>query len=281
MEKPIVYNNIGCSFIECGDFKGAIKSLRIAFRSFRKAQHRLQKAGNTTDIAGGGSNSSNHSTTIDTRGNHSDDEQGSSSSDVNDWMRKHMALSEDEDNNHMDIVVYKHPMYIPLTRSLEQERLVLAAIAFNLAMAHHFLGMKEEEEKNARYTLKAAVFWYKLGLSVERTCRGKLTPFFLLTVLNNLGHIHRTMKDDRQSQSCFRQMLSTLMYLVHHHKLPPQQPQHSTSSSINSRGGGSSSDTTDGVASYKREETKLSDLEMFFENTKFGLNHPARSAAMA
>jgi hypothetical protein len=92
-------------------------------------------------------------------------------------------------------------------------------------------------EKKEIPRLRTVARLYEYGLSLERV-RGhySVSPLFLMAILNNLGQIHRIIEENEKSEKCFRQLLSTLMYLV---QIKGANP---------------------------------SDLEMFFENTNFGLH---------
>jgi hypothetical protein len=120
---------------------------------------------------------------------------------------------------HDDVVVYKHPIQVPrdLDHNMENCSLISTAITFKLALANHMDGMKRRNKE----VLQTAARLYEYGFSLERI-RGKffISPFFLVTILNNLGALHRLLEsmdethDQDRSLKCFHQLLSTLLYLT-------------------------------------------------------------------
>lgn len=183
-DKAVRYNNVGAKHMERQDYHAAIKSLTAAFHSFKKTYNLSKQSG-----------SEERCRTSPTRFN------------LDEWMKKMPS----GDTN--DLVVYQNPVFVPsdLEVSIEACGLVSTSITFNLAMSNH-LDASQSKDKEI---LKTAVRLYEYGFSLERI-RGKffVSPFFLVTILNNLGHIHRLIENFDRSRKCFRQLLSTLFYLT-------------------------------------------------------------------
>jgi hypothetical protein len=183
-EKVITFNNAGAQHLERGDFRSALKALTFAFHSFKKTYNR-----------------SKHCTPEKER------RRSVSNFNIDGWMKK-MTYSEDA-----EVVIYQHPIRVPesLESSIDSCGLVSTAITFNLALANHLNGLQTKDEA----ILKTAARLYEYGISLERI-RGRffVSPFFLVSILNNLGHVHRIVDDMGRSQKCFRQLLATLLYLT-------------------------------------------------------------------
>ena len=184
-EKAVCLNNAGAQRLAKEDFVGAIKALSIAFHCFEKAYKR----------------SSSH---LSREGRQ---EHCISNFNMDEWMVKITSSNED------DTEIYQHPIQIPynMITDADTSGLVSTAITFNLALANHLNGLRTENKS----WLSTASRLYEYGFSLERI-RGNsfVSPFFLMAVLNNLGHIHMANREIDRSQKCFRQLLSTLIYLT-------------------------------------------------------------------
>lgn len=206
-KKAITFNNAGAKHLEREDFKSALKALTVAFLCFQKTYNYNRRFAPAKERHAAVSNFN-----------------------IDGWMQK-MAYSEDD-----KVVVYQHPIQIPetLESSIEYCSLVSTAITFNLALANHLSGVQSKNKA----TLETAARLYEYGFSLERI-RGRffVSPLFLVSILNNLGHLHRTVEDLDRSAKCFRQLLSTLLYLTQVRGANPK------------------------------------DLEVFFGNTSLGLSH--------
>jgi tetratricopeptide (TPR) repeat protein len=89
---------------------------------------------------------------------------------------------------------------------------IAVAILFNLALAHHLTGV--EKSRNP-VLLKKAVKLYEHALTLARTQGvGEYAVLFHLAVMNNLGQLHKELKQDVLAEKCFHQLLSMLMYLL-------------------------------------------------------------------
>lgn len=215
LKKSISFSNAGAKHVQRGDHKAAIKALSVAFYSFKKSYNHIKRL-----VPDECRNRKRYNFNMD------------------EWMRK---LNTGESD---DFLIYKHPIIIPviLDTTLESCGLVSTAITFNLALANHLSSI---ETNNPKYAQTAARL-YEYGFNLERI-RGKqfVSPFFLVAVLNNLGHLHKSIHDVERSNKCFSQLLSTLLYLT---QIKGANPK---------------------------------DLEAFFGNTTVGLSQISRKCAGA
>lgn len=190
MDKLISQNNKGALLIERGDYSNAVRLLSAGILSFKRMRRRIQQT-NAADknkrlIAATGS-----------------------STDIDDLMRR-MPSGSAEDNN----ATYCYPLYLPKNSNTTFEEvpaLFATTLTFNLALANHFYAIKSGNIMSFR----AAARLYKHGFHLERV-RGNLSvsPFFLMATLNNLGQLYQVTEQRDRSEKCFRQLLSTLMYVV-------------------------------------------------------------------
>jgi len=211
--KAVDCNNIGAKHIDRDDCRQSLKALTLAFHSFKRSY-------NVNKVRAAQAPQSPSST---------------SNLNLDQWMRK-MPYSQCD-----DVVVYKHPIQVPLDLdpNMETCSLVSTVITFNLALANHLDGIQRRNKE----VLQSAVRLYEYGLSLERI-RGKcfISPFFLITILNNLGAVHRLLEaideeyEQQRSKKCFHHLLSTLLYLTQIKGINPK------------------------------------DLEVFFGNASFGLS---------
>jgi tetratricopeptide (TPR) repeat protein len=90
---------------------------------------------------------------------------------------------------------------------------IAVAILFNLALAHHLTGV--EKSRNP-VLLQKAVKLYEHAHKLVRGTQGvgKDSVLFHLAVINNLGQLHKELKQDVLAEKCFHQLLSLLMYLL-------------------------------------------------------------------
>jgi hypothetical protein len=79
-----------------------------------------------------------------------------------------------------------------------------------------------------------------------------ISPFALLVILNNLGHLHATLSNEGRSKKCYRQLQSTLMFLLLH------KVKNQSSSNVESEN--------------KNQNSYSKDLEVFMENATLGLD---------
>jgi tetratricopeptide (TPR) repeat protein len=123
--------------------------------------------------------------------------------------------------------VYRRAICIP-TRTLmeflphDHHRNVVISIAtvFNLALAHHLRAMELKDDDAAvqhkQIQLKRAVLLYELAykLEMEGISGSGPSAVFVMATLNNLGQIHKILRERDTACQCFQSLLSTLMFAV-------------------------------------------------------------------
>lgn len=239
-EKAIAFNNAGAQHIEREDYKSALKALTVAFYSFKKTYNQNQRcppptsgpspspsspASSSPASSAPASSASLATPSSASASSQQENQQHNKTSNIDEFMKKlpYDTSDEEQDKNKVSIV-YQHPIRLPetLESSMDSCGLASTAITFNLALANHLLGL---ETKNVD-VLKTAARLYEYGISLERI-RGRslVSHFFLLSNLNNLGHVHRNVNDSDRSRKCFRQLLSTLLYLTQNRRVNPNDVQ--------------------------------------------------------
>jgi tetratricopeptide (TPR) repeat protein len=125
--------------------------------------------------------------------------------------RPHPEIDDHDSND----FVYSRPMYIP-ARTLHAEIqeynfVVSVAILFNLALAHHLLALENELDRDK---LQKALSLYKIAyeLQLDESLEGN--TFFVMATFNNLGQIHKTLKERDTAYRCFQHLLSTLIFSI-------------------------------------------------------------------
>lgn len=205
--KAVDYNNAAAKHIDRDNCVSAIRALTSGFHAFKKSYNRNKSISPP------------------------EQQRPTSNFNIDQWMRKMPCCCNENNENDETVVVYIHPIQVPkdLESNMENCSLVSTAITFNLALANHLEGSRRKDPQ----MLQTAARLYEYGFSLERI-RGKfyISPFFLVTILNNLGALHRELEgmaktttssiaedqdDDltnSRSQKCFHQLLSTLLYLT-------------------------------------------------------------------
>jgi tetratricopeptide (TPR) repeat protein len=145
------------------------------------------------------------------------------------------------------------PVNYPITQ--ESCAFLSTSITFNLAVASHLLGLEmwsshQERNHNCKSVpkeskmmthLQSAGRLYEYTLRLERARSNQqqalrnarvqqqhqqsgpspsfpplfVSPFVLMAILNNLGHLHWVLENYGQAKKCFRQLQSSLMYMLH------------------------------------------------------------------
>jgi hypothetical protein len=105
------------------------------------------------------------------------------------------------------------------------------AIMLNLALAHHLnalygpsssdpIGLPKGPPPTAALnsgrivsTLDHAITLYELAYSVQMQEGSEMSVEFIMAMINNLGHAHRSRGDEEKSNQCFRHLLSTILFV--------------------------------------------------------------------
>jgi tetratricopeptide (TPR) repeat protein len=95
-------------------------------------------------------------------------------------------------------------------------------VIFNLALAHHLAAVRNNM---CRRRLQKAAKLYKLAyeahLMEQEPMQQVNSLHFTMIIANNLGEIHRTVKNRSKHMMCLQLLLSTIMYLVDN-KIPAE-----------------------------------------------------------
>jgi hypothetical protein len=182
--------NDGACQIDAGDYRSAIVSLSVALKSCKASAEVVEQGQQTTK----------HSFDLDLLMSQGPvDKNERSTTDTED----HMA--------------YIRPIYIPDGLGRESgfdAQVVFSVAVFNLALAHHLGGM--EDTPSSAILLEKAATLYEFGVHVQESQQSDDSTgiLFFLATFNNLGDVHRRLGNTLKSEQCFKQLLSTLMFLT-------------------------------------------------------------------
>lgn len=79
---------------------------------------------------------------------------------------------------------------------------------YNLALTHHLSALDQPEPEPF---LRKALSLYELAYAIHVSEHVELTILQSMAIVNNLGHLHRQLGDQKKSQQCFETLLTTLM----------------------------------------------------------------------
>jgi tetratricopeptide (TPR) repeat protein len=123
----------------------------------------------------------------------------------------HNACQQQQPEN---VYIYERPILVS-KQSMEGEHcpgvILSLIIIFNLALAHHLSAMQNNTD---RKLLQKALHLYELAYQLQREEDHNGSLRFTMIVANNLGQIHRAVKNESKHQQCLEHLLSTMMYLV-------------------------------------------------------------------
>jgi hypothetical protein len=190
----------------------------------------------------------------------------------------------DEETDPVSVSVYKNPIHLPPDFDIVQETVgfLSTTITYNLALSNHLCGVELYEKlsnigvdptailKNTsvmkHFQSAGRLYEYAIRLERARTHQHQVrrqqllvSPYVLMSILNNLGHLHTTLQNVDQATKCYRQLQSTLMYMV-------QVGRHRHPSS--SRG-----------ATHGKQHQHM--IQIFLENASVGLQTTRMTAAAA
>lgn len=127
--------------------------------------------------------------------------------------------------------LYVSPLYLCESANYELYELTVeasVAILFNLALSHHlnalygpfhclqelnFMQREPFQSNPVVSTLDQAIALYELAYTMQMQEDVDLSVELTMAIINNLGHIHRRMGDEHKAVKCFRQLLSTILFL--------------------------------------------------------------------
>lgn len=204
----ILGNNNGAARIEEGDYMGAISCLSTALKAAKCCMSDHENDGN------------------------SDECQEETPFDLDSIMMKEkVALQYSFDDDDEGYFVYERPIRMPNSIMVQHNdddasscsafphKVLCSAISiFNLALAHHLEAVSRSSD--AVVFLKKAAKLYDFGLQV---LQGADTPMeygiptkcglFYLAILNNLGDVHRRLRNTRVSEQYCQELLRMLVFL--------------------------------------------------------------------
>ena len=137
--------------------------------------------------------------------------------------RLDLDLTEEKDSEPSTPFVFQRPItasYAKMTdrssiKDVEFRSLVKfsSALLFNLALAYHLVGNATQDVNSRRKKLKKALTFYKLTYTMmQDSLDSGVTE--TLAIVNNLGHVQRSLGDLEKSKQCYEHLLSTIMYVA-------------------------------------------------------------------
>mmetsp|Transcript_131645 Transcript_131645/g.196177 ORF Transcript_131645/g.196177 Transcript_131645/m.196177 type:complete len:246 (+) Transcript_131645:66-803(+) len=94
---------------------------------------------------------------------------------------------------------------------------MLAAVAIlNLALTFHLVAFHDDKTLNITKTqaLQKSVQLYECAFDLQQSEDWESSAFVVMAILMNLAHAHALLGNDKMSDNCSQQLLSTLMFLV-------------------------------------------------------------------
>jgi hypothetical protein len=291
--KTIALNNTGVQLLDRGEPGKAAKALTSAFYVFKKAYYKQKhQLPSMLDFQGTYSIDKVQSILLNANtqqprrcpapasGRVSSSSSGSSSSSS----KNPPPAEHDEETDPVSVSVYKNPIHLPPDFDILQETVgfLSTTITYNLALSNHLCGVELYEKlsimgadpttvlKNTavmkHFQSAGRLYEYAIRLERARTHQHQVrrqqllvSPYVLMSILNNLGHLHTTLQNVDQATKCYSQLQSTLMYMV-------QGGRHRPPSS--SRG-----------ATQGKQHQHM--IQIFLENASVGLQTTRMTAAAA
>jgi tetratricopeptide (TPR) repeat protein len=112
------------------------------------------------------------------------------------------SIPQENEQNYL----YQRAIRIPEAQcghSYRETVMASCIIVFNLALAHHLSS-----------SLIEAVQLYELSFNIQLQEQLENNVLYTLAVVNNLGLVHRLLRDEEASGKCFQHVLATLMLLT-------------------------------------------------------------------
>ena len=137
------------------------------------------------------------------------------------WVSQTPDFDNDNDGSDGDDhgFICKQPIHVPVSvrdNVQQHHAAITVSIIFNLALAHHLLGLVGNDKSIT--LLSKAVKFYEYSFQIYQGQAGgkelKLeNTQFLMVSINNSGQCHRALGRDQSAASCFQELLSTLVLL--------------------------------------------------------------------
>jgi tetratricopeptide (TPR) repeat protein len=193
-----ILNNEGSDLIETGDIDGAME----CFSSMLKAARILLR--------------------------HHGDEKDSTSVTAAEFSLDHFIKFEAaneyyegfEDDDTQGF--FRRPIRIPsrsfsiLRENDGKSGQIISAIGiFNFALSFHLSASLQRSTDTKNDLLQKAVRLYELAFQMHNSSGiASRSAFFHMAILNNLAHAHAVLGSKKVAEDCYRQLLSTLMFLI-------------------------------------------------------------------
>ena len=118
--------------------------------------------------------------------------------------------------NHSSSFIFKCPVMLDCD-STERPSCKLSEslsyiILYNLALSNHLRATENGILSEAR--LKRALRLYEFAYHVQTKEQISLNNMQTMALVNNIGHIHRVLKNEEEASQCFQHLLSVIMYVV-------------------------------------------------------------------
>lgn len=178
--EAIALNNEAVSLISTGNYPDAISKLIYALDSFKRLMN----------------------TRLDLQ-----ERQVAVTSSLDAFMKEGYhpctdCIPQENEQNYL----YQRAILIPEAQcghTYRETVLASCIVVFNLALAHHLSS-----------SLIEAVQLYELSFNIQLQEQLDDNVFYTLAVVNNLGLVHRLLRDEEASGKCFQHVLATLMLLT-------------------------------------------------------------------
>ena len=144
--------------------------------------------------------------------NHADQTEGTIRASLDECMKTKPLPTPyagfDEENTTYPQFVFEKPIRMPTNIGTSYNEIIFASciVIFNLAIAYHLQGDND--------SLARALKLYELSFNLQREQQFDNNVLFILATVNNLGLIHKQLRDEHSSRMCFEHVLATLMYLT-------------------------------------------------------------------
>ena len=130
------------------------------------------------------------------------------------------------------VVMYNLALTLHLQAlSLVSSSISISTSASTVSSSNHHLQHQTHNKSNIKQLFKRSLKLYELAFELQ--LETDVDPVFTLALTNNLGLIYRTVNERKKCLICFRNMFSTMMYLIDAHQTNSQS--YEPSSSLQSR----------------------------------------------
>lgn len=86
-------------------------------------------------------------------------------------------------------------------------------LLYNLALAYHLRALDDDNSSSSSRTLRKAASLYELAYSFHENEGIQCSVMQIMSIMNNLGHIHTMLDNGSAARHYFQNLLSTIMYV--------------------------------------------------------------------